>query len=358
MLDRFMYLFQLAILAVMIVTLVSVEAQETIPVHSKKAQKRLTRTGRYDKTVYPVRRSSHNRPARSSRNAVNSRSHSRSYRTASVERMDANISQISRSVTPANELRTKAETAADRKFSMSAAASASSKAYHNESKSDHPSYGYTFSGSYRFAQLYSFGASASITSNPDAYEETDQRQIDAGSFDFGREAYNMNGYRLAPSVSIRLPFGRQAHDIEGLNFGIGPTLSLSLPTEQWIGRKFWSLNLGVSGKFNSHKYTTAVNGSSNFQWGVTPFIGTGISLGGGFSLGARAAYTSATTYENHQVETFMHAETLNWAFLKNFSASIGHSNRAALFSVSGINYDYSLISERSSWVFGELRIAI
>jgi hypothetical protein len=244
------------------------------------------------------------------------------------------------------------------RFSGSASLQYSLKAYNSPDAEDRDEYAYTFHLNYKLNNLYSTGVSAAIYNNVDETQEQDQLKIKSVAVNASRVAYDLlHGYSLRPSLGLRLPVGRDTEERESLRFGVSPSANLTMPAAAWTNLPKLSAGFNLSALYNVHRYKESATGRSNMQYGLTPAFRVGYDLPKDFSASASLAYTSSWTYEGTQVEILEHSESLDWAFWEHASASVGHSNRAPLFSYAGVNYDYSLISERSSYFFGELTVS-
>ena len=229
------------------------------------------------------------------------------------------------------------------------------KAYNTPSERDRDQYAYTLGAGYKVNQQYSLGVSASIYNNEDETEKRDQIKLESVAVSLSRVPYQLpRNYKLKPSLSIRAPVGRDTVKRESLLLGLNPSASLELPVTDWTGVSALSTKVQLSGLWNVHEYRQSATGASNTQYGYTTALMAGYSFPKDVSLSASLAYNSAWTYRQSQIESLGHSESISWAFIKNATASLGHSNRGPLFAYSGVNYDYELISERSSYFFGEL----
>jgi len=153
------------------------------------------------------------------------------------------------------------------------------------------------------------------------------------------------GFKFGYPVFLALPTSKASRKEKSLQASVGarPTINFDFAK---IGFRNLKMFYGLSVSKNVHKYSTATDGSSNNEWGISNIVGAGLTLSKKLELAATFFQRNNFTYLGYLRQSFRHDERLSYALNDTISLGVGHTNEGSALKPNG--EDTSSVFDRNN----------
>lgn len=162
-----------------------------------------------------------------------------------------------------------------------------------------------------------------------------------------------NSATVAPRLTIGLPISK-AQKFASFQSSLGLSTRLAANPDRLFSKKLGlSTGLGITRSF--HQYETAVSGSVNNQYSATLDVSSSWSFTDELALSIDVVHYNTWSYFGTMREFYSHSQELSYAVNEQFTVAMGHTiGRRNVWNSDSSNYEYKLIDERNSLVYGSL----
>lgn len=144
--------------------------------------------------------------------------------------------------------------------------------------------------------------------------------------------------KLAPSLSVELPFSKESRENRGIIYVANTGLSLSLDTK-YLDIEKYALSYSVSYGHFSNEFTTRENGDPAVKYKIVQTVATSYDFDP-ISIGLKLQFASNYSYDDVVRNGFLHVEYIGFKHTEILSYSIYHYNTGPL--LKGTNYENNL----------------
>lgn len=144
--------------------------------------------------------------------------------------------------------------------------------------------------------------------------------------------------KLAPSLSVELPFSKESRENRGIIYVANAGLRLSLDTK-YLGIEKYALSYAVSYGHFSNEFTTRENGDPAVKYKIVQTVATSYNFDP-ISVGLKLQFGSNYSYEDVVRNGFLHVEYISFQHTDTVGYSLYHYNAGPLFK--GTNYQNNL----------------
>lgn len=151
-----------------------------------------------------------------------------------------------------------------------------------------------------------------------------------------------------------IPLSESSKKITGLQTGVQISPSVTIDLSK-VGLKNFSLNYYGSVLKNFHKYETATNGESNFEYALSHGLEISKSFGEVFSISIDGSYERAVTYQKNTSDQYSIGQGLSYLVAPRMALSFGHSLRANVLAPNKRDTRIELFNNRKSNMYLDFR---
>ena len=169
--------------------------------------------------------------------------------------------------------------------------------------------------------------------------EPEQSEFADGLISAGYTGWNLfPSLKLAPSLSVELPFSKESRENRGIIYVANAGLRLSLDTK-YLDIEKYALSYSVSYGHFANEFTTRENGDPAVKYKIIQTVATSYDFDP-VSIGLKLQLASNYSYDDVVRNGFLHVEYIGFKHTEILSYSVYHYNAGPL--LKGTNYENNL----------------
>ena len=169
--------------------------------------------------------------------------------------------------------------------------------------------------------------------------EPDQSEFADGLISAGYTGWHLfPSLKLAPSLSVELPFSKESRENRGIIYVANGGLRLSLDTK-YLDIEKYALSYSISYGHFSNEFTTRENGDPAVKYKIVQTVATSYNFDP-ISIGLKLQFGSNYSYEDVVRNGFLHVEYISFQHTESLGYSLYHYNIGPV--LKGTNYENNL----------------